>query len=196
MEQAFPGNLFLFHLINASASPNPVLRALAVFCASDLVWLMIAAMAVFWVMGSAETRFRLMLAGLCAAIGLLANVVLGGLIGAPRPFMAGIGHLLIHHAPDASFPSDHGTLVWTVGLALGLRGPLTRFGALVRWGGLAVAWGRIYVGVHYPLDFLGAFTMAFVVVVLVLRQEARLAPLGALVERVWVAALGLLPRRA
>ncbi len=195
MEQAFPGNLLLFHLINATASPNPLLRALAVFCASDLVWLLLAALAGLWLAGTAEMRFRLLLAGLSAALGLAANAALGGLLATPRPFMAGLGHLLIHHAADASFPSDHGTLFWTIGLALGARGPLTRFGSAVRWAGLAVAWGRVYLGVHYPLDFLGAFAMAFGAVVLVLRQEPRLMPLALTLERLRAALPGLLPWR-
>lgn len=183
MEQAIPGNLYLLHLLNGAAGQSGVLRDLARFCASDLVWLLVLALAAIWLAGTAEMRRRLFFAGVAAAAGLLANMAIGGLLDTPRPFAAGLAQQLVAHAADASFPSDHGALFWAVGLCLGARGPLMRFGGWVSVAGLAVAFGRVALGVHYPLDFLGAFLVAFAAVVLVLRQERRLEPLARLAER-------------
>ncbi|MEX8493621.1 phosphatase PAP2 family protein [Sphaerotilus sp.] len=59
------------------------------------------------------------------------------------------------HAPDASFPSDHGTVFSAVSLCLLLAGEWV-WGLAVLMVGMGVAWARVYLGVHFPLDMLGA----------------------------------------
>ena len=56
---------------------------------------------------------------------------------------------------------------------LGLAIPLLlgtqtrRWGAVVLAVGFGVAWSRIYLGVHFPLDMIGAFGVAAVAALLV-----------------------------
>ncbi|MDE3029471.1 MAG: phosphatase PAP2 family protein [Paracoccaceae bacterium] len=175
MEAWVPGNLALFNLLNASATPTPVLRALAHLFAVDALYALMLAMTVVWFTGTAAARRSLMLAVSAVAAGVVVNVLIGTVLGTPRPFAAGIGHQLLAHSADASFPSDHGTVVWSIGLCLIATGQ-ARFGRGVMWLGLLVAWARVYLGVHYPLDFLGGFAVAFGAVVVVLRHEWRLVP--------------------
>jgi undecaprenyl-diphosphatase len=77
----------------------------------------------------------------------------------PRPFMIGLGRTLIPHAPDSSFPSDHMVVFCSVGLVLLLGGEL-RLGSATWIAGLLVAWARIFLGVHFPLDMLGSVMVA------------------------------------
>ncbi len=191
MEAWFPGNLALFNLLNASAAPNTVLRALAHLFAVDALYALMLAMMVVWFTGAAAARRSLMLAVGAVAVGVVVNVVIGAVLGTPRPFAAGIGHQFLVHSADASFPSDHGTVVWSIGLCLIATGQ-ARFGRGVMWLGLLVAWARVYLGVHYPLDFLGGFVVAFGSVVAVLRHEERLAPWMGAIEA-WHAERGKEP---
>lgn len=69
--------------------------------------------------------------------------------------MIGLGHTLIAQAPDASFPSDHGTVFSAVSLCLLLAGEWM-WGLVVLMVGVCVAWSRVYLGVHFPLDMIGA----------------------------------------
>jgi len=77
----------------------------------------------------------------------------------PRPFMIGLGHTLIPHAADSSFPSDHATVLFAVSLTL-LLGRATVPGLAVLLAGFCVAWARIFLGVHFPLDMIGAAAVA------------------------------------
>jgi undecaprenyl-diphosphatase len=74
--------------------------------------------------------------------------------------MDGLGTLLVPHAAENSFPSDHTTFMVSIALTLLLL-PRTE-----RWGGwlliLAIAGGlaRVFIGVHYPLDILGSLVVS------------------------------------
>lgn len=76
-----------------------------------------------------------------------------------RPFEAGFGSSLIQHAADSSFPSSHVTFVLVLAVICATRGQwrLTGFIALL---GLVMAWARVFVGVHWPFDMLGALVVA------------------------------------
>lgn len=73
--------------------------------------------------------------------------------------MLGLGHAWLYHAAESSFPSDHMTVFAGVGLTLLFNGAL-RLAAVVLTTGLAVAWARVFLGVHYPLDMVGAVAVA------------------------------------
>jgi undecaprenyl-diphosphatase len=67
----------------------------------------------------------------------------------------GLGHTFLPHAPDSSFPSDHVTVLSGMALTL-LLGGARWLEVLTLLAGTAVAWARVFVGVHFPLDMLGA----------------------------------------
>jgi membrane-associated phospholipid phosphatase len=88
----------------------------------------------------------------------------------PRPFMIGLGHTLIPHVADSSFPSDHLTLWWAVTFSLAMqRGPRMA-GLILAPLGIPIAWARIYLGVHFPFDMFGAVIVAWLSVWLSLRK--------------------------
>lgn len=68
--------------------------------------------------------------------------------------MAGIGNTLVVHVTDNGFPSDHSTLMFALGTGLILTGAARTAGLSVCLVGLGVAWARIYLGVHFPIDVL------------------------------------------
>lgn len=156
--EAFNQTIFL--LINASAKPNPGIVALAVLFAEYAVWLAPASLVFKWLRGDDTTRQRLIEASACALIALLAAQIIGVIWPHPRPFMIGLGHTLIVHAADSSFPSDHLTFLWAVAFSFLMHPEARRAGCLLTVLGLPVAWARIYLGVHFPLDMAGAALVA------------------------------------
>ena len=58
--------------------------------------------------------------------------------------------LLVHHAADNSFPSDHAGVAFAVAFAVLVFH--RRLGLLLLLGAVAIAVDRIFVGVHYPVD--------------------------------------------
>ena len=150
----------LFLLINASAQPNIFLLWTAKLLADFAIWLIPLALVVGWLRGSEDTRKLMLEATASGMAGLLINQAIGLVWQHPRPFMAGLGHTFIAHTADSSFPSDHLTLLWAVAFSFLMHQRARSAGAVLALLGLPVAWARIYLGVHFPLDMVGAAAVA------------------------------------
>jgi undecaprenyl-diphosphatase len=73
--------------------------------------------------------------------------------------MIGLGHTLIPHVADSSFPSDHLTLWWAVAFSLCCSEAHEWLASLWRcWASHRL--GAHLPGVHFPLDMLGAIAVA------------------------------------
>ncbi len=191
----------LFLMLNASALPTPPVFGLAVFFAQYLILTVPVAMGLLWLRADEAQRRSLIAAAMAGAIGLAVNQAIGWVWQHPRPFVVGIGHTYLAHGADTSFPSDHLTLIWSVACALLLDNRTRTVGIAVALLGLPVAWARIFLGVHYPMDMAGSAIVAGIVAWLVARQMRwpriaayRLAmsihqkPFARLIARGWVRA--------
>lgn len=159
--EAFNQALFL-HINADPTTPVWEIRA-AAFMADDLIYLIPLALVALWCWSDEKQRHLALKACLVALVALGINqlIILGW--PHPRPFMIGLGHTFIPHAADSSFPSDHATIFSAVGLTLvfGYARSLTGW-AILALGG-CVAWARIFLGVHFPLDMLGAVVIVCIV---------------------------------
>lgn len=153
-------NEALFLWLNAPADPNPWVLSAAIVLADWLIWLVPIVLVVGWLYGNNTIRRVLILATLASALGLFANQLIALVWVHPRPFVLGLGHTLIPHAPDSSFPSDHLTVWWAIAFSLLAQDQLKFPTTLMAVAGLAIAWARIYLGVHFPLDMVGAAIIA------------------------------------
>src|SRR3982751_392153 len=93
-------------------------------------------------------------AGLSAGLALIIASQLATLVGRPRPFVddPATVHLLVAHAADPGFPSDHATAAFAIATAILLRN--RRWGLLALAMAVALAVGRVAVGVHFPSDVI------------------------------------------
>jgi undecaprenyl-diphosphatase len=152
-------NRSLFLQINGGADTPVWLLHIAVGVADDLIYAIPLLLLGFWLWGGRTRRSLAIKACLVALLGVAANQVIGHVWPHPRPFMIGLGHAWIRHAPDSSFPSDHLTVFAGVGVTL-LFGGAAEWAAVALLVGLCVAWARVFLGVHFPLDMVGAFGVA------------------------------------
>lgn len=149
----------LFLALNASEAPPALLVAVAIACAKYLFLLIPLHLALVWYAGPRELRFVAIVGGLAMAATLLVSGVIGFAYPTPRPFVLGIGHTLIEHRPSAAFPSNH-TIVcvsWAAVLAIFGHWRLAIAAGVVA---LLVGWSRVYLGVHFPFDIIGAAILA------------------------------------
>jgi len=77
---------------------------------------------------------------------------------------------LVHAPHDGSFPSGHATISFACATVLAFYAP--RAAPAFFLLAAAIAWSRVYVGVHYPLDVLGGAVLG-VAIALALRFLAR-----------------------
>ena len=102
--------------------------------------------------GSNRSKLAAVSAALSGAVALLLNVALGSLWFHDRPF---VDHpradlLLVHHAADNSFPSDHTSVAF--GIAFAVLAFHRKLGTLLVLTAAAIGVDRMLVGVHYPVD--------------------------------------------
>jgi len=93
-----------------------------------------------------------------------AAAVLKALVDRPRPFVRyPEPKILVPRPHDASFPSGHAATSFAAATILSFAFP----GAAPAFLGLAaaIAYSRVYVGVHYPLDVLGGAALGALVAI-------------------------------
>lgn len=162
--EAFNSTLFL--QINGGDGTPAWLIQVAIGIADDLIYLIPLLLLGMWLWGDSTRRSQAIKACLATLLALGANQVIGLAWQHPRPFMIRLGHAWIPHAADSSFPSDHMTVFAGIGLTL-LFGGAFRLAVAVLMTGVAVAWARVFLGVHFPLDMVGAVAVAGVAYVVI-----------------------------
>lgn len=158
----------LTHWINSFAGTNALLDSVMAASTQFGVPLIVGLVILQW--WSSKDRTHVRHAAICAGLSfLLGQAINQGFllfIHRPRPYDAGVTHLLIASSADWSFPSDHATAVAAIVAAFAMqRLP----GRALAFGGMAllVCVSRIFVGTHYVTDILGGIATGILAAVAV-----------------------------
>lgn len=174
-----------FLYINGDKNSPAWLVQTAIGMAEYLIGLVPLLMLCFWLWGDHARRSLALKACLVALLGVTANQAISVLWPHPRPFMIELGHTWIPHAADSSFPSDHMTVLAGVGITLLLDG-LMGWGLAILGIGLCVAWARVFLGVHFPFDMIGAIAVAAAVYAILTPTWQKVSgPLTDIAERLY-----------
>lgn len=155
-------NLYLFHLLNVPDQASIWMINYASLIAHDLVYVFLLIFAIAWLRGSHEVKTGIIKAAIFTAITLSVSEILSAVLNTPRPFVMEVGRTLIEHAPTGSFPSNHMSIFSGIAFAYYFSAQRD-LGRILLWTAWLVAWSRVYVGVHFPIDMVGAFLIALAV---------------------------------
>jgi undecaprenyl-diphosphatase len=167
-------NIRLYEWIHAGAGHQPIVDGIAIFFAQAGPYLLGVLFIFFWFFSGERRKIALLEATEAAALGLLINQFIGLFYFHPRPYMEGMGPPLIPHGPETSFPSDHATLIFTAGFYLLKARGWAAPGILLLTLAILTAWGRVYSGVHFPLDMAGSMAVGLASAGLIRRFAARI----------------------
>lgn len=150
-------NESLFLLINANKDSPRLVLIFALLAADYLIFIVPLVLIAMWCWGKRrEAAFRAVCVSLIA-LGL--GQIISAIYFHPRPFMVSIGRTFAQHIADASFPSDHSLLMFSVSFAFLLCGEAL-LGVAMLAIGVLIAWCRVYLGIHFPFDIAGAAVVA------------------------------------
>ncbi len=161
-------NYWLFSLINGMANWSVLLDALMILISKLVPYLYILLLAWLYVKGFRTGNFKLrgesFATGVLLVLCLIGSFILGSMFYEDRPFVDHQVNLIVSHAADASFPSDHA--VGTMAIASGILFYHWSLGTKMVYGSILVGFSRVFVGNHYPGDILGAFILVWVITAL------------------------------
>lgn len=169
-------NRSLFLSLNAPPGLAGVSLNLAIAAAKYSIVVLAGIVVWRWLRGASYDRSALIHVVLAVLPALVINYVAGLVFFHPRPFMIGLGQTYLAHAPEASFPSDHATFMWTIALGLLYWSPARASSWVAVLLAALTSWARIFLGVHFPFDIAGSMVVALVSV-------AALVPLYAVTAR-------------
>jgi undecaprenyl-diphosphatase len=143
---------------------DPIFKTLTYAGTYGAVWLVLAA-----IFALALRRPQIFVWTLVAdGLGELVSDVLKAVIPRARPHL----HALIARPHTHSFPSGHATTSFACATVLAFAVPRLRLPLLVL--AAAIAWSRVYVGVHYPLDVVAGALLGAAIGIAVIRALPRL----------------------
>lgn len=158
-------NDWLFLLINSMANRSVIIDGLMITISKLVPYVYMLVLAWLFVKGFRVNSFKLraesFATGVLLVLCLIGSFILGSIFYENRPFVEHPETILIlNHAADASFPSDHA--VGTMAIACGILFYRWKWGTWMVYGSILVGISRVFVGNHYPGDILGAFILVWI----------------------------------
>ncbi len=157
----------LFRIINGMAGRSHTLDVVMISLAKYSPLVYAVALALLWLTWKPRNQRAALFAGISALVALGLGQIVGYAIPRDRPYLSHHVALLITHSPDTSFPSDHTTLAFAVGIAVWKFN--RRAGITLLIFGVLVAMARVFVGAHYPGDVIGGAVLGSITSLFILR---------------------------
>ena len=149
-------DIFLF--INSFAKQNNFLDYLFIYWAEYSPYIFIGLeVIIFFIL---KLKHEAMFAFYSMLLALGINKIIGVFYFHNRPFMDNIAVVLHEHKPDSSFPSDHTTFMLAISFSLLFYSKSNKLAKYLLFFAFMGGISRIFIGVHYPFDIMGAAIVA------------------------------------
>ncbi len=186
-------NYELLKAINDLAGKSSVVDAIMIFATNYAVPVFAIVLLMMWFFGKEYMKKTVVYSALSGVLGILINVLISKIYFEPRPFVTHDDlNVLVDHARDASFPSDHTTGAIALAFAIALRNK--RIGIVMMVFALITGFSRMYVGNHYPSDVVVGIVIGLLVAYTVNKLAFLVEPLANFIVAVY-RALPFVPKK-
>ena len=172
-------DLFLF--INSFALQNDILDIMMITIADNMPYLFI--IIEFYLYFIIKYKDEAMYAFTSVLAGLSISKIISLFYEHNRPFVDNLGVTISEHAPDSSFPSDHTTFMLSIAFSLIFFKKTKKLGFSLLILGLIGGFARVFEGVHYPFDIIGALLTAMIGVFIILKLQNKLQPINDFISK-------------
>ncbi len=166
-------NVSTFRLINQYAGLNSLLDTILISVAEAMPYVFMLIIMYLWFDVNLEKKRASFNSGLSVLLGMFISYVISLFYHHPRPFVDNLGIQLIEHAPDSSFPSDHTTFIFSISVMLLFNRATRLIGSVLCVFSFISGMSRVFGGVHFPFDILGAILVAIFSSVLVFKSQRK-----------------------
>lgn len=175
-------NQWLFLSINNLAGKNDVLDNIGVFLGEKGPFIFIGL--IVYIYFKKQNKKEAIYATITVISAILLNHLIELFYYHPRPFADGLGIVLKEHIADSSFPSDHTTFMLALSWSLFMYKDTKRWGKNMLILGVLLGLCRVFEGVHYPFDILGALVMGHFCANIIYKLKEKMKPLIDLILKI------------
>ncbi|RJS59019.1 undecaprenyl-diphosphatase [Bacillus sp. PK3_68] len=170
-----------FKFINDQVQRYQLLDNIMIFFAEYVQYAFGLLIIMLWLLNKSNFRIIAFQAMFAFALGFSINRLIEVFIYRDRPFISHNIIQLVDHSANSSFPSDHATSAIVIAVTLWLSS--YRFKHI--WFALAVgvAFSRVWVGVHYPLDVMAGFINGLLIALFTHYILFKVPPITKLIQR-------------
>ncbi|WP_442911461.1 undecaprenyl-diphosphatase [Kurthia zopfii] len=186
-------NYELLKSINGLAGQVGWIDDVMKFATNYAVHVFAVVLLLMWFFGKEQMKKTVVYSAISGAVGILVNVLISKIYFEARPFVTHDDiHILVDHAADASFPSDHTTGAIALAFAIALRHK--KLGVIMMLFALLTGFSRIYVGNHYPGDVLAGIIVGILVAWIFSKMKWLVNPIANFIISIYNA-IPLLPKK-
>lgn len=120
------------------------------------IYLAAVLLALTWLRCRPEEKVEALAIAYAALTLVVLNLTIRHLYFHPRPFAMGVGCSYLNHEANSSFPSNHLGIIFACAVAAWGVPRFRTLSVFVFFLCVPIAWTRVYAGVHWPFDMLGA----------------------------------------